>query len=112
MQSPKNCTGTSAFPTKNEAQTALAWAWQGSCFQVLVIMTPLNPSGHLQKSEAAVRPRVKPRAKQTRRPRKTATAAVNDDDETIRPAVGTLSRTKTLLLAALKVWELKNGIRD
>jgi hypothetical protein len=30
----------------------------------------------------------------------------------VRPAVGTLSRTKTLLLAALKVWELKNGIRD
>ena len=25
---------------------------------------------------------------------------------------GTLSRTKSLLLAALKVWELKNGIRD
>jgi hypothetical protein len=30
----------------------------------------------------------------------------------IRPAVGTLTRTKALLLAALKVWELKNGIRD
>ena len=75
-------------------------------------MTPLNPSGHLQKSEAAVRPRRKPRAKSGRRPRKTATAATLDDDEVIRPAVGTLSRTKTLLLAALKVWELKNGIRD
>jgi hypothetical protein len=34
------------------------------------------------------------------------------DDELIRPAVGTLSRTKSLLLAALKVWELKNGIDD
>ena len=32
--------------------------------------------------------------------------------EVVRPAVGTLSRTKSLLLAALKVWELKNGIRD
>ena len=73
-------------------------------------MTPLNPSGHLQKSEAAVRPRDKPRAKAVRRPRKTAPVA--DDDEVIRPAVGTLSRTKALLLAALKVWELKNGIRD
>src|SRR5262245_18333983 len=29
-----------------------------------------------------------------------------------RPAVGTLARTKSLLLAALRVWELKNGIRD
>ncbi len=74
-------------------------------------MTPLNPSGHLHKSEAAVRPRRRPRAKQARRPRK-PTAAVLDDDEPVRPAVGTLSRTKTLLLAALKVWELKNGIRD
>jgi len=86
-------------------------SWQESCFLVLVIMTPLNPSGHLQKSEAAVRPRSKPRAKQARRPRKTA-VVIDDDDEKIRPAVGTLSRTKTLLLAALKVWELKNGIRD
>ena len=75
-------------------------------------MTPLNPSGHLQKSEAAVRPRPKRRAKQARRPRKTTAAVIDDDDEMIRPAVGTLSRTKTLLLAALKVWELKNGIRD
>jgi hypothetical protein len=73
-------------------------------------MTPLNPSGHLKKSEAAVRPRQKNKTphKSKRRP-KTATT---EDDEPVRPAVGTLSRTKSLLLAALKVWELKNGIRD
>ena len=41
-----------------------------------------------------------------------STPAAALEDEVIRPAVGTLSRTKTLLLAALKVWELKNGIRD
>jgi hypothetical protein len=74
-------------------------------------MTPFNPSGHLTKSEAAVRPPRKGRGKTARRPRKTA-AASRDTDEAVRPAVGTLSRTKTLLLAALKVWELKNGIRD
>jgi hypothetical protein len=72
-------------------------------------MTPLNPSGHLDKSEAAVRPRPKPRSKPKRRRPKATTAS---DDEIVRPAVGTLSRTKSLLLAALKVWELKNGIRD
>ncbi len=72
-------------------------------------MTPLNPSGHLAKSEAAVRPRRKTRTKVAKRRPKNATA---EDGEVIRPAVGTLSRTKTLLLAALKVWELKNGIRD
>jgi len=72
-------------------------------------MTPLNPSGHLKKSEAAVRPRPKNKTphKAKRRPR-----TAPEDDEVVRPAVGTLSRTKSLLLAALKVWELKNGIRD
>jgi len=74
-------------------------------------MTPLHPSGHLSKSEAAVRPRRKSRGKAAKRPRKTAVVH-DDDDEFARPAVGTLTRTKTLLLAALKVWELKNGIRD
>jgi hypothetical protein len=86
-------------------------SWQGSCFLILIIMTPLDTSGHLPKSEAAVRPRRKARAKAARRPRK-ATPAARDQDDFPRPAVGTLTRTKTLLLAALKVWELKNGIRD
>ena len=73
-------------------------------------MTPLNPSGHLKKSEAAVRPRPKNKTpqKSKRRPK----AAAGEEAEIVRPAVGTLSRTKSLLLAALKVWELKNGIRD
>lgn len=76
-------------------------------------MTPLNPSGHLSKSEAAVRPRSKARNKSPKRRPKTASSAVAvSDDEPVRPAVGTLTRTKSLLLAALKVWELKNGIRD
>jgi hypothetical protein len=75
----------------------------------MVTMTPLNPSGHLEKSEAAIRPRPKSRAKPKRRRRK-ATAV--GDGEITRPAAGTLSRTKSLLLAALKVWEMKNGIRD
>jgi hypothetical protein len=72
-------------------------------------MTPLNPSGHLQKSEAAFRPRPKSRPKPKRRRRKAVSVA---DADIVRPAPGTLSRTKSLLLAALKVWELKNGIRD
>jgi hypothetical protein len=84
-------------------------SWQGSCSLGLATMTPLNPSGHLSKSEAAVRPRPKSRAKPARR---RAKAPTTPGDEAIRPAVGTLSRTKSLLLAALKVWELKNGIRD
>ena len=83
--------------------------WQGSCYFSLVIMTPLNPSGHLKNSEAAIRPRPKNRTPQKakRRPK----TAPGDENE-VRPAVGTLSRTKSLLLAALRVWELKNGIRE
>ena len=34
------------------------------------------------------------------------------DGEATRPAVGTLTRTKSLLLAALRVWELKQGIGE
>lgn len=32
--------------------------------------------------------------------------------EKSRPGPATLSRTKKLVLAAIKVWELKRGIRD
>ena len=43
------------------------------------------------------------------RPRKS-----NVQDTSVRemPAVGTLSRTKSLLLAALRVWELKHRISE
>ena len=33
-------------------------------------------------------------------------------DEEQLPRIGTLARTRRLLLAALRVWELKHGIRD
>lgn len=74
-------------------------------------MTPMNPGGSLSRSTAAVRPPTKARRKPTAKPRR-KTPTVAADDEPVRPAVGTLTRTKSLLLAALKVWELKNGIRD
>jgi hypothetical protein len=104
MKSPKKCGGTSAFRGENGASPKLAGK-----LLYMVIMTPLHPSGHLSKSEAAVRPRPKNRAKTPRRRPKSGPKV---DGEVARPAVGTLSRTKSLLLAALKVWELKNGIRD
>jgi hypothetical protein len=105
MKSPKKCSGTSAFRGENGASAGLA----GKLLFSMVIMTPLHPSGHLAKSEAAVHPHSKHRAKTPkRRPKVRPTV----DGEVVRPAVGTLSRTKSLLLAALKVWELKNGIRD
>ena len=66
----------------------------------------MNNIGHLPRSEKASRPG---RAKVRRgRPRKNAAAnAVREP-----AAVGTLTRTKSLLLAALRVWELKHRISD
>lgn len=66
----------------------------------------MNSSGHLPVSDAALRPLTT--GKRRGRPRKrvdAAPAAAAPARE--MAAVGTLTRTKSLLLAALKVWELK-----
>jgi hypothetical protein len=66
----------------------------------------MNSTGHLPISDSAVRPLGK--AKRGR-PRKRVVAAAPAAVPVVREqaAVGTLTRTKSLLLAALKVWELK-----
>ena len=67
----------------------------------------MNNIGHLPLSETARRVG---KAKARRgRPRK------SNGQETVArepAAVGTLTRTKSLLLAALRVWELKHRISD
>ena len=66
----------------------------------------MNSTGHLPVSDAAVRPLGK--GKLRGRSRKRVTAAAEAPVVVREPAaVGTLTRTKSLLLAALKVWELK-----
>jgi hypothetical protein len=67
----------------------------------------MNNAGHLPISETARRAG-KSKAKRGR-PRKN-----NEAQPAARelPAVGTLTRTKSLLLAALRVWELKHRISD
>ena len=66
----------------------------------------MNSSGHLPVSDSAARPLNK--GKRPGRPRKRAAAAPASRSTTREPAaVGTLTRTKSLLAAALKVWELK-----
>jgi len=74
-------------------------------------------SGHLTVSESAAR-RVK-KNKTQKRPRgrgrngKSASSSHSGaDPATTMAAVGTLTRTKALLLAALRVWELKHRIHD
>jgi hypothetical protein len=67
----------------------------------------MNNVGHLPLSENAARvSRTKARRG---RPRKTN---ANPDGARELPAVGTLTRTKSLLLAALRVWELKHRISE
>jgi hypothetical protein len=66
----------------------------------------MNSSGHLPVSDSAARPAAK--AKRRGRPKKRVAA----NEATAKPerataAVGTLTRTKSLLAAALRVWELK-----
>jgi hypothetical protein len=67
----------------------------------------MNNAGHLPISETARRAG-KSKAKRGR-PRKNNGAQIVAKQ---LPAVGTLSRTKSLLLAALRVWELKHRISD
>jgi hypothetical protein len=67
----------------------------------------MNNAGHLPISETARRVG---KAKARRgRPRKNTAQGAGVRDQ---PAVGTLTRTKSLLLAALRVWELKHRISE
>jgi hypothetical protein len=74
-------------------------------------MGPVTTGGELKVSQATVR-RVPKRKTQKKSKRGPKAAAKTADGEPVRAAVGTLTRTKSLLLAALRVWELKQGIRD
>jgi len=70
----------------------------------------MNNAGNLPLSESAAR-RVQRATKRPRgRPRK---ATASNAAATREPAAaGTLTRTKSLLLAALRVWELKQRVGE
>ena len=72
----------------------------------------MNSSGHLPVSESAARRVRKPKAQRKGRARtKSSSVPRNGEREVSSTAApGTLTRTKSLLLAALKVWELKQRI--
>ena len=69
----------------------------------------MNSSAHLAVSSRVRKAKAQKRTRG--RPRKTGAQARNEYD-TNMAAAGTLTRTKALLLAALKVWELKHRIHD
>jgi hypothetical protein len=68
----------------------------------------MNSTGHLPVSETTAR-RVGSKKTRRGRPRKNN---VHENDVREPAAVGTLTRTKSLLLAALRVWELKHRIGE
>ena len=75
----------------------------------------MNSSGHLAVSEATARRVKKTKAHKQRsrnRGRNGKNAQASGQFETTMAAAGTLTRTKALLLAALRVWELKHRIRE
>jgi hypothetical protein len=77
----------------------------------------MNSSGHLTTSAATARRLKKTKAHKRSRGRgrngKTAHSTQTGNDlGTTMAAVGTLTRTKALLLAALRVWELKHRVHE
>ncbi len=73
----------------------------------------MNSSGHLTVSGTTARQVRKTKAsarKPKGRSRNGSTKAASAYPDL--PAAGTLARTKALLLAALKVWELKHRVGD
>lgn len=71
----------------------------------------MNSAGHLPVSEKTVR-RVRSTKSRRGRPRKHNNNNGHQNGVREQAAVGTLTRTKSLLLAALRVWELKNRIGE
>ena len=71
-------------------------------------------SGHLSAGTTAhhtVR-KTKPRPKKTQRSKNGSNGHGPRNGEHAMAAAGTLTRTKSLLLAALRVWELKHRIGE
>ncbi|MFZ3376783.1 MAG: hypothetical protein WA183_14645 [Chthoniobacterales bacterium] len=72
----------------------------------------MNSSGQLPVSDLAARRGRKSKARRRNRARKQRAANNYTNDEHERAAPGSLTRTKSLLLAALRVWELKQRVSD
>ena len=85
----------------------MAWAWK------LLKKHVMNGNGHLTVSPSAAK-RVR-RTKSNGRKPKSRSRNGNGATKVVcpgLPAAGTLARTKALLLAALRVWELKHRISE
>jgi hypothetical protein len=72
----------------------------------------MNSRGQLPVSDSTARRGGKSKARRRSRPRKQSSTNTYTNDEPKLAPPGSLTRTKTLLLAALRVWELKHRIGD
>jgi hypothetical protein len=72
----------------------------------------VNNTGHLPVSESAARRVRSSKARQKSRAKSKTAAPDQANGERQQAAAGSLTRTKALLLAALRVWELKHRIRE
>jgi hypothetical protein len=72
----------------------------------------MNSGGNLPVSESAARRVRKPKTQKRSRSRPKSATTANSGGEREMAAAGTLTRTKSLLLAALRVWELKQRVGE
>jgi len=70
----------------------------------------MNSSGQLPVSDLTARRRRKSKARRRSRPRRQIATSDHTNDEPELAPAGSLTRTKSLLLAALRVWELKQRV--
>lgn len=73
--------------------------------------SPQQETTTVEEACVAARPqRFKERAASSKRRRRQSAETWNED--CAWPPIGSIGRTNRLLMAALRVWELKHGIRD
>ena len=72
----------------------------------------MSRTGHPTVSGPTARRARSSKGKRKGRPKGKAATNTQANSEREMAAVGSLTRTKALLLAALRVWELKHRIRD
>jgi len=72
----------------------------------------MNSSGQLPVSDLTARRGRKSKARRRSQPRKQSAPNDHTNVEPELAAAGSLTRTKALLLAALRVWELKQRVSD
>jgi len=70
----------------------------------------MNGNGSLTITETATKRVRKTKATTSRKPKGRSRNGSTKHGSHDLPAAGTLARTKTLLLAALRVWELKHRV--